>query len=150
RALLTREGSAFQWKELFPAFRLMELSGEIAGGVFWEGVPGLQFATPEALRHLEDAEAALWIQHAQDPVSLCGLGLEAFADLPKRLPGTWLWWRGADLVGVLSSSGKKLELTGAVDGAELSNLIRRSATLLLPEGRAQWTLETVDAVPAPD
>lgn len=148
RALLTREGPAFQWRELFPAFRLMELSGEIAGGVFWDGVPGLQFATPEALRRLEDTGSELWVQHAQDPVSLCGLGLDAFAALPKRVSGTWLWWRGHELAGVLSSSGKKLELNLTLDDAELKTLIQRSAELLLPEGRSQWTLETLGGVPA--
>jgi ATP-dependent Lhr-like helicase len=149
RTLLAREGTAFQWKELFPAFRLMELSGEIAGGVFWEGVPGLQFATPEALRDLETVSGdTIWIHHAQDPVSLCGLGLDAFSSLPKRVQGSWLWWCGQELVGVVSSSGKKLDLLAA--DADLALLVRRTVPLLLPEGRAQWTLETVDGVPAPE
>lgn len=150
RALLVREGPAFQWKELFPAFRLMELSGEIAGGVFWEGVPGLQFATPEALRDLDAAPdtAPLWLHHAQDPVSLCGLGLDAFSKLPKRIQGTWLWWRGHDFIGAVSSSGKKLDLMPGLDDTDLQTLVKKTAALLLPEGRAQWTLETIDGQPA--
>ena len=152
RALLAHEAPAFQWKELFPAMRLMELSGEIAGGVLWEGVPGLQFATPEALRDLETVsqDRSLWIHHAQDPVSLCGLGLSAFNALPKRVKGTWLWWRGGELLGTVSASGKKLELFASSDNAELEALVKRMAALLLSEGRAQWTLETIDGTPAAD
>jgi ATP-dependent Lhr-like helicase len=151
RALLSREGPGFQWRELFPAFRLMELSGEIMGGVFWDSIPGLQFALPEALRDRDVGDTQmLWIQHAQDPVSLCGLGLEVFQSLPKRVQGTWLWWRGAQLVGVVSASGKKLEFPVALTSQELSTLTKRMAGLLLPEGKAQWTLETIEGMAAAD
>lgn len=149
RALLTNESPLFQWKALFPAFRLMELSGEIWGGLFWEGVPGLQFATPEALRGLEAGgdETLPWVQHAQDPTSLCGLGLEVFPRLPRRAAGTWLWWKGEVLVVVLTAGAKKLEFTQGLSDpspTDWTPWIRRTAALLLTEGKTHWTLETID------
>jgi ATP-dependent Lhr-like helicase len=151
RSLLVNELPAFQWKALFPALRLMELSGEITGGLFFQGVPGLQFATPEGLRALEahDAGAALWVQHAQDPSSLCGLGLEAFPGLPRRAAGTWLWWKGDALAGTLTAGAKKLEWHAEV-GASLPELVKRSARRLLAEGVTHWSLEAVGGKPAAD
>lgn len=150
RTLLAHESPAFQWKAIFPALRLLELSGEIVGGLFWDGVPGLQFATPEALRSLEAGnEGSLWVQHAQDPSSLCGLGLEALPQLPRRAAGTWLWWRGASLVGVLTAAGKKLDL-GNGPVTEVADFVRRTASLLLPEGKNHWSLETVNGTVAAD
>lgn len=148
RTLLTREGPSFQWKALFPALRLMELSGEIVGGLFWEGIPGLQFATPTALREMEAGgdEAQPWVQHAQDPTSLCGLGLEAVPGLPRRAAGTWLWWRGECLVATLSSGGKRLDLANLTASEETNwhPWVVRMKALLLTEGKTHWTIETID------
>jgi len=155
RSLLVHEGPSFQWKTIFPALRLMELSGEIIGGLFWEGIPGIQFATPQALRDWEAGgdESALWVQHAQDPSSLCGQGLEAFPDLPRRAAGTWLWWKGADLLAILGSGGKKLELRDGRSPGQTSDwslLVKRTSGILLAEGKTHWTLETIDGVAAAD
>ena len=151
RSLLVHEGPWFQWKALFPALRIMELSGEIVGGLFWDGVPGLQFALPDALRTLEapSDEPMLWVQHAQDPSSLCGLGIEALGPLPRRTAGTWLWWKDQTLKGTLSAAGKKLELSDLED-SDLPRFVQRSADLLLPEGKAHWSLETIDGQSAAD
>lgn len=152
RSLLSQESPAFQWKSVFPALRLMELSGEILGGRFFDGIPGLQFALPEALRDLEAGgdETACWIQHAQDPTSLCGSGLEAFPELPRRVTGTWLWWRGQTLVGVLTAGGKKLARGTDLPDQDLESLVRRTATILLSGGQTRWTLENIDGQPAAD
>jgi len=151
RSILAHEGPAFQWRAIFPALRLMELSGEIVGGQFWDGVPGLQFAWPEALRTLETkTEPTLWMQHAQDPSSLCGAGLQVLNHLPRRTAGTWLWWRGEKLLGILSASGKKLDLVGPIDDNDLASLVRRAAGVLMPEGKTHWSLETIDGSGATD
>ena len=151
RSLLSREGPLFQWKALFPVLRLMELSGEVSGGLFWEGIPGLQFATAEALRMLEaEQPTSVWVQHAQDPSSLCGLGLGEPAALPRRAAGSWLWWKGKTLVGILTAGAKKLSLVQEPDPVDLETLVRRTAGLLLSEGKTRWTLETLDGRPATD
>jgi ATP-dependent Lhr-like helicase len=149
RTLLMHEGPSFQWKALFPALRLMELSGEIVGGLFWSGIPGLQFATPEALRELEAGgdEGRPWVQHAQDPTSLCGLGLEALPGLPRRAAGTWLWWKGEVLAATLAAGGKKLELgTELAASPEVSLVpwVQRMKSILLSDGNTRWTMETID------
>ena len=43
RELLARELPPFGWSRIFRALRLMELSGEVLAGRFFDGVPGLQF-----------------------------------------------------------------------------------------------------------
>jgi ATP-dependent Lhr-like helicase len=149
RALLAHEGPGFQWKVLFPALRLMELSGEIVGGLFWDGIPGLQFATPEALRTFSSVRKdTLWVQHAQDPSSLCGLGLEAFPALPRRAAGTWLWWKGSALIGTLSANGRKLELASEVETADVLSLVKRTSEFLFNGKKNHWSLEIVNNIPA--
>ena len=62
---------------LFRSMRLMELSGEILSGYFFEDVPGPQFITPSALRLLGSnahSKRIFWI-NATEPISPCGLGL---------------------------------------------------------------------------
>ena len=53
RELLARELPDLQWSRLARTLRLMELGGEIVGGQLFEGIPGLQLATPMAVRRLE-------------------------------------------------------------------------------------------------
>jgi ATP-dependent Lhr-like helicase len=55
RELLEHELAPLRWPRLFRALRLLELSGEIVSGHFFLGVPGIQFATHEALRRLGDS-----------------------------------------------------------------------------------------------
>jgi ATP-dependent helicase Lhr and Lhr-like helicase len=52
RELLEHELPPLRWPRLFRALRLLELSGEIVAGHFFDGIPGLQFATHEAIRKL--------------------------------------------------------------------------------------------------
>ena len=52
RELLSRELPAFQWSRVFRSLRMMELSGEVLAGQFFEGVHGLQFASQAAYRRL--------------------------------------------------------------------------------------------------
>ena len=158
RELLALESPPFQWKALFPALKLMELSGEISAGRFFEGPLGLQFASQEALRTLEldavesSGGPALFIQHAQDPSSLCGRGVETGHPLPRRAAGTWLWWSDSQLAGVVSGNGKRLDLFLEPGDETLPMLTRRMAALLWagPTTKAFWTLETLNGVPVAD
>ena len=110
RELLERELPALRWAAVFRALRLMELSGEILSGRFFEGVPGVQFISTAAFARLERGlpeDAPYWLA-AQDPASACGLGLPGL-DLPPRLPGTHLVYHGARLVLVSRARGRELE-----------------------------------------
>jgi ATP-dependent Lhr-like helicase len=118
RELLGREPSGWRWGDVFPSLRLMELSGEIFSGHFFQGIPGLQFISPEAFRMLSgdlDEDAVFWIS-SLDPVSPCGLGLEAFkGEIPKRLAGNHLVYHGSRLVLISRSYGRNVTLRTTPD-----------------------------------
>ena len=91
----------------------MELSGEIVGGHFFEGVQGLQFASHEAIRTLQrsfpetEGDAVYWM-NATDPASLCGVKLEELEQpLPRRLNSNYLVFRNEKLVLVLGRKGRE-------------------------------------------
>ena len=113
RELLEREPPALRWGRLFRSLRLMELSGEVLAGQFFEGVPGLQFASPAAFRRLEEGlgdDAIVWMS-AADPASPAGLGLEALRGrYPARLPSNHLVLHGSRLVATSVRHGGELEI----------------------------------------
>lgn len=111
RELLLRELPGLRWKDVFKALRLMELSGEILAGAFFNDIPGLQFASHDAFRKLrqQNKKQAIYWLNAIDPASLCGLGLEALKDkLPKRLASTRLVYRGEKLILEIFRNGKSI------------------------------------------
>jgi ATP-dependent Lhr-like helicase len=110
RELLEHELPFLRWSRLFRALRLLELSGEIVAGHFFDGIPGLQFATHEAIRKLAAPLPSdrLYFINACDPASLCGLGLPGLPDLPRRIASHWTVFRGRDLVLTLEKSGRDL------------------------------------------
>ena len=111
RELLQREMPALRWSSVFRALRIMELAGEVMTGVFFEGIPGLQFASPTAFQKLQRIgrpDSIYWM-NATDPASLCGISLESLrGTLPPRLPTTHLVYRGKDLVFVSKRNGSEL------------------------------------------
>jgi len=111
RELLDQEAPEIRWGALFRTLRLMELSGELVTGQFFEGIAGLQFASPEAFRILRMGlpdDAVYWI-NAADPASLCGVAVEGLkANLPKRLASTHLVYHGPRLVVVSERRAKRI------------------------------------------
>jgi ATP-dependent helicase Lhr and Lhr-like helicase len=108
KALLARELPSLRWGALFRTLRLMELSGEVVAGEFFEGLPGLQFISHAAFRRLQqglDPDRVYWVC-AADPASPCGLGL--FPDLPNRVPSNHLVFHGPELVVVSRRRGRDL------------------------------------------
>lgn len=132
RELLQWEAPAFQWPAVFRALRLMELSGEVMGGVFFHGIPGLQFIAPAALRQLQRAlpDDAVWWLNACDPASCCGLPLEDLrGTLPRRLPGTFLVYRGCTPVLALLRNGKDMRFAIPSDDPYLPRILAPLHTL---------------------
>jgi ATP-dependent Lhr-like helicase len=112
RELLQREHPGLRWGELFRSLRLMELSGEILSGHFFQGVPGLQFATPSAVRRLRrglSEDLIYWIS-ALDPSSPSALGLPLPYAPPRRLAGNHLVFHGSRLCLVSERRGRRLEI----------------------------------------
>ncbi|MCH7665935.1 MAG: DEAD/DEAH box helicase [Acidobacteria bacterium] len=118
RELLLRETRSFLWSKLFRTLRLMELSGEIVGGHFFEGIAGLQFASHDAVRVLRNGlpvDSIYWM-NAADPASPAGLGLEALkGTLPARKPSNHLVFHGSRPVVVSRGNGGRLEIAVAPD-----------------------------------
>jgi ATP-dependent Lhr-like helicase len=122
REILEREAPEFRWGGVFRALRLMELSGEVLAGYFFHGIPGPQFTSHQAFRTMQrhmPEDAVYWLS-ATDPASLCGLGLESTrTNLPRRIAGTHLVYRGRELVAVSRRNGKDLILNVPADDERL-------------------------------
>lgn len=113
REQLEHELPPLRWPKVFRALRLLELSGEIVSGHFFMGVPGIQFATHEAIRRLAGSLPGdrLYFVNACDPASLCGSNLDGLPrKLPRRVAGNWTVFRGKQLVLVLKRGGRKLDI----------------------------------------
>ncbi len=152
RELLDYELPELRWSRLFRSLRLMEFSGEVVAGRFFEGAGGIQFALPAALEELRtpaDDQAVWWI-NAADPASLCGVelpGLKAF--LPSRLPTTHLVFQGKNLVLISRRMGRELEIKLPTDSS-LAEYLGFLRTLTDREQRAMSAIrvETINGEPA--
>ena len=107
RELVTREGQS--WSTCFRALRVMELAGEVSGGLFFQGLSGPQFALPSTLHRLREPmpSTAVWWVNATDCASPCGLGL-AWSELPQRRSANYQAFIGEDLALVVENGGKSL------------------------------------------
>ncbi len=154
RELLQREAPGFRWRALFTSLRLMELSGEIVSGSFFEGIQGLQFISHAALRSLLGRpwnDAIFWL-NALDPASTCGLKLTGLSTvLPRRLPSNHLVYRGTELVLTSRRNGRELDFHVGFDKAWLPeclgllrHLMTRSTARVSP-----LLIETINDQPAP-
>ena len=116
REIANREGGPFRWAGLFRALRIMELSGEIVSGLFFNGLSGPQFAAPAALRSLERGAGAesFWV-NATDPVAPTGLGIEWPYPLPHRRPGNYLALHRGTLVLTAENYGRRLNFAPDLD-----------------------------------
>ena len=142
-----REGGPFRWSAVFPALRLMELSGEVVAGLFFEEMSGPQFALPEAVRRLERltrSHGTFWIS-AHDPVAPCGLGL-TLPDLPHRRAGNHLGYFEGDLALVSENFARRLTIRLDPDHPGLDSLLPNLAVLC--RRRKRLTPETINDEPA--
>jgi len=149
RELLERELPVFRWGYIFRALRLMELSGEVLAGYFFHGIPGPQFMSHQAFRHLQRRlpEDAVYRINATDPASLCGVQLESIKGvLPKRVAGTHLVYRGAILVAVFQRSGRTITLNVPPDDVHLPEYLAPLHHLLTRQFQPlrRITIETIN------
>ena len=127
----------------------MELSGEIVAGHFFDGIPGLQFVSPLALRNLRQglAQDTIFWLNALDPASPCGLGLEATrGEYPARHPSTHLVFHGPRLVVISRRHGGELEIRVGPDHPLLTEYLGFLKVLLTRqfEPRRSLTVETIN------
>jgi len=154
REILECELPPLRWPRLFRSLRLMEFSGEVVSGRFFEGIPGLQFASPAALETLGKPlpdEAVFWV-NAVDPASLCGIALEGLKPLlPSRLPGTHVVFHGSAVVLVSRRGARALEFRVAPDAPRLPEYLSFIREMTARDARplASVRVETVNGLPAP-
>lgn len=122
--LLEREaGWLPRWRELVRVYRRLEARGEIRGGRFITGIPGEQFALPEAVAALRRVRRATpggvqWVvASASDPANLHGTVLAG--DRLPRVPGNRVLFRDGVAVAVLVAG--RVELLDEADDPSLAN-----------------------------
>jgi ATP-dependent Lhr-like helicase len=136
------EPGRWTWDALYDQLGRMELRGEVRRGYFVTGLPGVQFALPEAVEALRAArnrmaaeasfEDASIVLSAVDPA--CIYGAEGLDGAPTfaRLPSTHVvMWRGRPIL-VVEDSGARWTATpdaspDALDRALLAYLARPNA-----------------------
>lgn len=122
RDILESELPHMRWSGIFRTLRIMELSGEVVSGYFFEGVSGVQFCSESFLDLIgewEPEDTVYWM-NACDPASLCGVGIEGLSyRLPPRIPSTHLVFHGAELVLVSRGRGRKVDIYVPPDSAAI-------------------------------
>ena len=92
RQTLERDSEGgWNWRALYAQFQLMEMRGEVRRGYFVQGLPGIQFALPEAVERLREwtrppapesegtGEEELVVLNATDPANVFGPARDAHA-----------------------------------------------------------------------
>ncbi|MCS7261038.1 MAG: hypothetical protein NZ765_09685, partial [Anaerolineae bacterium] len=140
RASLTNEADWLDWNVLFEQFNRMEMRGEIRRGYFVEGLPGVQFALPEAVERLralsnhtraaELEEDDVVVLNACDPANLYG-GTSPQSPVSARgeplsfarIPSTWLvLHRGLPLL-VAEDTGARITTAQGADPTRLGRAL---------------------------
>jgi ATP-dependent Lhr-like helicase len=162
RQSLDDEIGAWDWGRLTRQLQRLELRGEIRRGYFVEGLPGLQYALPEAVERLRAARDGigepddLILMNACDPANLYGLAQEGgpvdalgepmtFA----RVPSTWLVQHRGFPVLVASDTGAHITTLQGVD----PSLLGRAVGMLLDHWdgfERRITVESWDGMPVLD
>jgi ATP-dependent helicase Lhr and Lhr-like helicase len=153
RELLESELPALRWPRLFRSLRLMEFSGEVVTGRFFDGVRGLQFALPSAVEDLAAAREGdgTWWVNAADPASLCGVDVEGLkASLPSRIPSTHVVFDGSAVVLVSRRRGQELEFRVPPEAPRCAEYLGLFAALTRRESRPLNTVrvERINGEPA--
>jgi ATP-dependent Lhr-like helicase len=158
REVLENELPALRWSALFRTMRMMELSGELVTGRFFDGVPGPQFALPGIAAelagiaaHPDSANEPVWWVNACDPASLCGVAVPGLKDLlPSRLPTTHVVYRGSAVVLVSRRRARDLEFRVPAEDPSLPGCLAFIRVMVGRDVRASAAVhvETIDGIPA--
>jgi len=153
RELVAREGGVLAWAQVARAFRLMELSGEVVSGCFFEGL-SRQFATPAWVTRCEQQPrdwAPTYCVPTLDPAALMGVALPGLpTELPRRAVGNWLAYGGAELVLVIEQHAQRLRFLATPDDTRLAAAVA-ALTLMLTrhvEPRRSLRIESINEEPA--
>lgn len=151
-----REFPSLRWSSLFKAVRLMELSGELVCGQFFEGIRGMQAASPSALRLFRSLseetgkDTVYWI-NACDPVSSCSLKIEGLSEhLPPRVPSNHIVFHGVRTVLVSKQFGRTVILLSRPGNSHLQDYFGLFTWMLSRERKPllRIRIEEINGTPA--
>jgi ATP-dependent Lhr-like helicase len=133
RRLLAREAADVPWRELARLYRRLEARGGIRGGRFVSGMPGEQFALPEAVDRLreirrEPGSRRLIAISAADPLNLSGVVTPG--DRLRAATGNRIVY--CDGVPVAVMEGDILRMLAAVDPAHAADVAAAAAGRRVP------------------
>ena len=147
REIVDRESGQYHWGRMFRALRMMELSGEVVSGLFFDQLTGPQFASTEILSSLDPStypSKTYWL-NAMDPLAPSGLGLN-WPGLPMRRASTHIGFVDSDLMLVSENSGKKLTILGDVNLPAMADLFDDMQRVVTHGKRLE--IETINDEPA--
>jgi ATP-dependent Lhr-like helicase len=153
RELLENELPALRWPALFRTLRIMELSGELVTGRFFDGIGGPQFALPGIAAELpaRDAAEPTWWLNACDPASLCGVPVRV-EGASRPDPTSHVVYRGDAVVLVSRRSGRDLAFAAPPDDPRLSECLAVFHAMVGRDVQAASAVhvETINGVSAPE
>lgn len=130
--LLEREAAWLPpWRELVRVYQRLEARGEIRGGRFISGIPGEQFALPEAVAALRQVRRRTadgkWVAiAATDPANLLGTLLPG--EKVARVPGSRVLYRDGLAIAVLIGGEVKfLETLPLPEAQDAGRVLQRPA-----------------------
>ena len=147
REFLGRE-VALTWSELWPAFQMMELRGEIRRGYFVTGLSGMQYALPEAAEELRSATAGQGMKDSRrvilmptcDPANVYGPGIDLERGPGQdpvrcsRLPGNYIAFADGGPILLIEGGGSSIITIGAPAASLIEEAMREFVGMLkLPE-----------------
>lgn len=122
---------AWNWGALYARFQLMEMRGEVRRGYFVQGLPGVQFALPDAVERLREwtrpeapGAGELVLLNATDPANVFGPALPALDEVGEtdparfgRIPSNWVvLLRGRPVLLLEAGAGRVAALDGLPPG----------------------------------
>ncbi|HEU68822.1 MAG TPA: hypothetical protein ENN53_06395 [Candidatus Acetothermia bacterium] len=115
RQILALDGAAVAWGTPYPVLTRMEWRGELARGLFVEGLAGAQFAREETLSGLEHGESGWTLLSTTDPAVVYGAGAPFPVTHPtdpewrlRRGPGSFLVLQGGLPLLAIEGWGERL------------------------------------------
>jgi ATP-dependent helicase Lhr and Lhr-like helicase len=128
---LEHEQDVVDWATLYPQLERMEMRGQLRRGYFVAGLPGVQFALPEAVEALRAANApaaeGLIVLNAVDPANLFGPERPQTPLRFARLASTWVVIQGGRPILVAQDNGERILSDPEV---EMDSLARALAAYL--------------------
>jgi ATP-dependent Lhr-like helicase len=136
-ASLDNEEGAWEWPAIYQELQRLEMRGEVRRGYFVEGLPGVQFAAPEAVERLRgigggatEEDDALVVMNACDPANFYGsaeTAQPALADATftfARLPSTWLVMQRGMPVVLLEGTGAQITTAEGTDEGVVARAVQ--------------------------